>query len=139
MFMIKTNIGKKKILIKLKNLIYWFNQSENVARYIVECVECVRYDFVFKSQSLHFIKIFHPFQFLKINYIESLIKIFNDNVYIFHIIDYLIRFFLFMSVFSSFWKILSVVCWFYLFFTIFQKLSTLIAKFNSMQKKSESF
>lgn len=84
---------KKKILIKFRNFVYWSNQFENVAKYIAECVKCARHDSVLQFQFLHFIKIFHSFQLLSMNYIELLNRISNNNVYILHIIDYLIRFF----------------------------------------------
>lgn len=84
---------KENILIKLRKLVYWFNQSENVIKYIADCVKCVRHESAFRFQFLHSIKNFHSFQFLKMNYIDFLTKISDDNVCIFHIIDYLTRFF----------------------------------------------
>ena len=56
-------------------------------------MECARHGPAFRFQSLHSIKVSHPFQFLGMDYIGPLVRIFNGNVYIFHIIDYLIRFF----------------------------------------------
>ena len=40
-------------LIKLRNMIYWSDQSENVKRYIAKCIQCARHESVIKSQSLH--------------------------------------------------------------------------------------
>lgn len=85
--------GKKEILFKLRSFVYWPNQSEDVSRYITECVKCVCHESVMRSQSFHFIKVIHFFQLMRMNYIKSLFKIINENIHILHIIDYFMRFF----------------------------------------------
>lgn len=130
---------KKKTLIKFRNLIYWFNQPKNIVRYIFDCVKCVRHELTLKFQFLHFIKIFHSFQLLKMNYIDLFFRTFNDNIYIFHIINYLIRFFLFMFASQLFRKMFNFVFEFCSINMIFLKSFIQIMKFTSMLKKSEFF
>lgn len=84
---------KKNILTKLREIVYWSNQFENVTKYIRECLKCARYKSIIRFQLLHLISVTHSFQLLKINYINFMKITNNENTHIFYVIDYMFRFF----------------------------------------------
>ena len=72
-------------------------------------MKCVKHKSVIKIQFLHSINVIHFFQLIKMNYIDSLTITTNENFHILHVIDYFIRFFLFLFVFSLNQKIFYAV------------------------------
>jgi hypothetical protein len=84
--------GKAGTLAKLKDLAYWPNQSEDVAKYIAGCMECARHGPATRSQPLHPITVFHPFQLMGMDYIGPLKVTTKGNTHILHIIDYFTRY-----------------------------------------------
>ena len=78
--------------VKLIETCYWSDMTQDVKRYIIECIECIKHDLATRSQSLHFIQISFSFQLLEMNFIESLKIISANNRYIFNIVCYFSRF-----------------------------------------------
>ena len=73
-----------------------------MVRYIAGCIECVKHESAIRIQFFHSISVMHFFQIMRIDYIDSLIIIINENSYIFHVIDYFIRFsFIFVCSFAK--------------------------------------
>ena len=66
--------NKAIILIKLRNMIYWSDQSEDVESYIEKCIQCARYESTTKSQSLHSIQMIQSFDLIIMNFINSFKK-----------------------------------------------------------------
>ena len=83
---------KTNTLIKLRDQCYWSSQTQNVERYIVECIDCARHDCVTRSQSLHLVLIIYLFQLIEMNFVDSLSSIKADCRYIFVMICYFFRF-----------------------------------------------
>ena len=86
------------ILVKLRDLIYWFSQQTNVINYIQNCIECAKYDSIIKSQFLYFVQIIYSFQLTNMNFIKSLKRIIVENEYIFHFVYYFNKYFIFFFV-----------------------------------------
>ena len=84
--------GEEGTLAKLRTLVYWPGQSEDVEKYIKECLECAGHGPATRSQSLHPIQVFHPMQLLGIDWIGPLPETSHGNKYIFHVICYFSRF-----------------------------------------------
>ena len=78
--------------VKLTETCYWSDMIQNVKRYIIECMKCVKHDLATRSQSLHSIQISFSFQLLKMNFIELLKIISASNRYILNIVCYFSRF-----------------------------------------------
>ena len=91
---------KNEIITKLRNVIYWLNQTENVMCYIAECMKCVKHKSAIRTQSFHSINVMHFFQLMRINYIDLLTITINENFHILYVIDYFIRFFFIFACFS---------------------------------------
>ena len=84
--------AKTGILVKLRGLAYWPQQTKDVKRYIAECIKCARHGPATRSQSLHSIFIWFPFWLLDMNFISPMKSITSGSLYIFHVIDYFSRF-----------------------------------------------
>ena len=84
--------NKAIILIKLRNMTYWSNQSEDVERYIERCIQCARHESAIKSQSLHSIQMIQSFDLAVMNFIDSFKKTVKEKRYIFHFMNYFSRF-----------------------------------------------
>lgn len=84
--------GKEGTLAKLRSLVYWPGQSEDVEKYIKGCIQCARHGPATRSQPLHPIKVFHPMQLLGMDWIGPLPTTSKGMIYIFHVICYFTRF-----------------------------------------------
>ena len=84
---------KTKMMIKFRNYIYWFQQSENIEKYIERYLNCAKYKPVIKFQFFHFVIVLELFKLFGINFINSLSISKNGYRFIFHIICYFSRFF----------------------------------------------
>ncbi len=80
--------AKIETLVRLKDLCYWLNQSQNVEKYIADCLKCAHHESATRSQLLNSMKVLFSFQFLNMNFINSLIETKADNKYIFNMICY---------------------------------------------------
>ena len=79
-------------LIKLRDMTYWSDQSDDVERYIAKYIQCVRHESTTKSQLLHFIQMMHSFDLAIMNFIESFKEIAKNRKYIFHFMNYFTKF-----------------------------------------------
>ncbi len=79
---------KTDTLAKLQELCYWFNQSEDVEKYIADCLKCAHHESATRSQLLNSVKISFSFQLLNMNFIDSLTATKTENKYIFNVMCY---------------------------------------------------
>ena len=107
------------ILIKLRNMIYWSNQSRDVERYIKRCLTCARHEFVIRFQSLNSIHVFRSFQLVDMNFIDALSKISKKNSFVFHFMNYFSRFF--VTIFISIANVENVILALEYVFNAYQK------------------
>jgi hypothetical protein len=89
---------KQATLTKIRELVYWSSQSTDVKKYIRECIQCALHDSAIKSQLLQSVRVQRSFQLIEFDFIESLSTIKRESIYIFHVIDYLTRFFMTFSI-----------------------------------------
>ena len=87
--------AKIDIMIRLRDKCYWSDQTQNVKRYIIECIDCARHDSATRSQSLNSVFVTCSFQFCDMNFIESLNETISDCRYILMIVCYFNRFIVF--------------------------------------------
>ena len=80
--------GKEGKLAKLRTLVYWPKQSEDVEMYIRECLECARHGPATRPQPLHPIQVFHLMQLLGMDWLGPLPETPRGNKCIFHVIYY---------------------------------------------------
>ncbi len=80
--------AKAGTLAKLQGLAYWPGQSEDVERYIAGCLQCARHGPATKSQPLHPITVWHPFQLMGMDFIGPLPRTKAGHTYILHLVCY---------------------------------------------------
>ena len=68
--------------------------SVDVKRYIQKCIQCVFHKSAQKSQLLHSIRVKRSFQFINFDFIESLSVFKRKCCHVFHVMNYLFRFFI---------------------------------------------
>jgi hypothetical protein len=83
-------------------------------------MKCARHESITRSQSLHLITMFHSFQLMRMNYIESLKITTKENTHILHIIDYFTRYSFFFS--CSFATVFDIIRSLKILFTLYEKL-----------------
>lgn len=74
-------------LAKLQGLAYWPGQSDDVERYIAGCLDCARHGPATRSQPLHPVSVWHPFQLLGIDFVGPLPRTATGNTHILHLVD----------------------------------------------------
>lgn len=79
-------------MAKLRGKCYWPNQTENVKRYILGCMDCAQHGPATRSQPLHPILVTYPFQLIGIDFVGPLPKTKNGHNYLFNIVCYFTRF-----------------------------------------------
>ncbi len=79
---------KTDTLARLWELCYWLNQSEDVEKYIADCLKCACHESATRLQLLNSVKISFSFQLLDMNFIDSLTATKTENKYIFNVICY---------------------------------------------------
>ena len=94
----KRDWKKQDIFAKLREFVYWSLQFDDVEKNIKECLKCVRYESVAKSQLLHSVRVQRFFQLIEINFIESLFLTSRESKFLFHVIDYFSKFFVTIAI-----------------------------------------
>jgi hypothetical protein len=110
-------------MTKIRENYYWLDQSQDVERYIQECLECVKHESVRKSQSLNSIIVTYSFQFIELDFINSLSVIKTKSIYILNIVCYFSKF---MTLFACKTVNVKKVTWcLRLFFSIYKILNAI--------------
>ena len=101
---------KQSILTKFRELIYWFTMSVDVKRYIQKCIQCIFHESVQKFQFLHSIRVKKSFQLIDFDFIESFSVIKRECCHVFHVMNYLFRFFIiFFTMTANVENVISVL------------------------------
>ena len=110
---------KTDTIIKIRKTCYWFDQSQNVERYIIDCIKCTRHESITKSQSLNLVLMSFSFQLLRINFINFLPVTKFENIYILNIVCYFNRFII--SFVRSTTNVKNVIWFLRLYILIYKK------------------
>ena len=84
--------AKAGTMAKLREFVYWPDQTQDVERYIAGCMACARHGPATRSQLLQPIAVHGPFRLLGIDFIGPLPTSKNGNRFILHTICYFSRF-----------------------------------------------
>ena len=68
--------------------------ATDVEKYVKKCLQCVFHESIQKFQLLHSIRVKKSFQLIEFDFIEPLPVIKQQCYHIFHVMDYLFRFFI---------------------------------------------
>ena len=103
---------------------YWFNQFENVEKYIADCLKYAHHESATRLQLLNSMKVLFSFQLLNMNFIDLLTETKANNKYIFNVICYfskkIVSFATFLiNAFNVVESLRKIFIWFQRFYVIY--------------------